>query len=310
MSASLLKRAFLALILVGGFAAGLATNVSAQSAKPQGFPTPEAAADALTDAIRRDDSKAVSAALGANWRDFVLGRTEDEDRLRDKFLEAWDANHKVVVDGNKATIEVGTTGWTGPIPIVKDGDQWRFDVEAGRKEITARRIGRNELSVIQSLLALVDAEHEYAALDPMKLGSPVYARRLLSSPGKKDGLYWDVTPGEPESPIGPALATAQAHGQGGTDDGYYGYRFRLLYAQGPDAPGGAYDYLVKDRMIGGFAIIAWPIRYGDTGVMTFIVNQQGVVYEQDLGPDTATKQAAITAYNPDKSWEKADVTPP
>lgn len=309
MSASMFRKTFLALILAGGLAASFAMGASAQS-KPQGFPTPEAAADALTDAIRRDDPKAVSAALGANWRDFVLGRAEDEDRLRDKFLEAWDANHKVVVDGNKATIEVGTTGWTGPIPIVKDGDQWRFDVEAGRKEITARRIGRNELSVIQSLLALVDAEHEYAALDPMKVGSPVYARRLLSSPGKKDGLYWDVTPGEPESPIGPALATAQAHGQGGTEDGYYGYRFRLLYAQGPDAPGGAYDYLVKDRMIGGFAIIAWPVRYGDTGVMTFIVNQQGIVYEQDLGPDTATKQAAITAYNPDKSWEKADTTPP
>ena len=310
MSASWLKRAFLALILAGGFAAGLTAGVSAQSAKPQGFATPEAAADTLTDAIRRDDPKAVGTVLGADWRDFVLGRTEDDEPLREKFLQAWDANHKVRVDGNKATIEVGTSGWTGPIPIVKDGDQWRFDTEAGRKEITARRIGRNELSVIQSLLALVDAEHEYAALDPMKVGSPVYARRLLSSPGKKDGLYWDAAPGEPESPIGPALATAQAHGQGGTEDGYYGYRFRLLYAQGPDAPGGAYDYLVKDRMIGGFAILAWPIRYAETGVMTFIVNQDGVVYEQDLGPDTAAKAAAITVYNPDKNWDKADTTPP
>lgn len=310
MNVSLLKRALLALILLGGFAAGLATGASAQPAKPQGFATPEAAADALTDAIRRDDTAAVTAALGADWRDFVLGRTEDEDRLRDKFLAAWDASHRVVVDGNKATIEVGTTGWTGPIPIVKDGDQWRFDVEAGRKEITARRIGRNELSVIQSLLALVDAEHDYAALDPMKVGMPVYARRLLSSPGNKDGLYWDVKPGEAESPIGPALATAQSLGQGGTDDGYYGYRFRLLYSQGPDAPGGAHDYLVKDRMIGGFAIIAWPVRYADTGVMTFIVNQTGVVYEQDLGPDTATKAAAINVFNPDKGWDKADMTPP
>jgi hypothetical protein len=299
-------KVFLALVLAVGFA----TDVSAQPAKPQGFPTPEAAANALTDAIRRDDDKAVSTALGAGWRDFVLGRPQDEERTREKFLQAWDAGHKVVVDGNKATIEVGTTGWTSPIPLVKDGDQWRFDVEAGRQEITARQIGRNELSVIQSLLALVDAEHEYAALDPMKVGSPVYARRLLSSPGKKDGLYWDTAPGEPESPIGPALATAQAHGQGGTEDGYYGYRFRLLYSQGPDAPGGAYDYLVKGRMIGGFAILAWPIRYGDTGVMTFMVNQDGVVYEQDLGPDTATKAAAITIYNPDKAWEKADTTPP
>lgn len=310
MSASMFRRAFLALVLAAGVATAFATGASAQSAKPQGFATPEAAADALTDAIRRDDSKAVGAILGSGWRDLVLGRPEDEAQLREKFLEAWDARHKVVVDGNKATIEAGTTGWTGPIPIVRDGDQWRFDTEAGRQEITARRIGRNELSVIQSLLALVDAQHDYAALDPMKVGAPVYARRLLSSPGRKDGLYWDTAPGEPESPIGPALATAQAHGQGGTEDGYYGYRFRLLYAQGPDAPGGAYDYLVKDRMIGGFAILAWPIRYDDTGVMTFMVNQDGVVYEQDLGPDTATKAAAITTYNPDKAWEKADTTPP
>jgi len=310
MSASMFRKAFLALLLATGFATAFATGASAQSAKPQGFTTPEAAADALTDAIRRDDSKAVGAILGSGWRDIVLGRPEDEERLREKFLEAWDARHKVVVDGNKATIEAGTTGWTGPIPIVREGDQWRFDTEAGRQEITARRIGRNELSVIQSLLALVDAEHEFAALDPMKVGAPVYARRLLSSPGRKDGLYWDTAPGEPESPIGPALATAQSQGQGGTEDGYYGYRFRLLYAQGPDAPGGAYEYLVNNRMIGGFAILAWPIRFGDTGVMTFMVNQDGVVYEQDLGPDTATRAAAITVYNPDKNWDKADMTPP
>ncbi|CAN5688966.1 DUF2950 domain-containing protein [soil metagenome] len=306
MSALLLKRALLVCALLAGFAAGAV----AQPAKQQGFATPEAAADALTAAIRSDDDNAVVPILGAGWRDFVLGRTEDEDRLRDKFLAAWDASHKVVVDGDKATIEVGTTGWTGPIPLVKEGDQWRFDVEAGRKEITARRIGRNELSVIQSLLAIVDAEHDYAALDPMKAGVPVYARRLLSSPGKKDGLFWETAPGEPESPIGPALATAQSLGQGGAETGYYGYRFRLLYAQGPDAAGGAYDYLVKDRMMGGFAVIAWPVRYDDTGVMTFIVNQAGVVYEQDLGSDTTTKAAAINTFNPDKSWEKADMTPP
>ena len=310
MSASMLRKTFLSLLLAGSLAAAFASGVSAQPMKPHGFATPEAAADALTDAIRRDDDKAIGTILGSGWRDMVLGRPQDEEALRQKFLEAWDARHKVVVDGNKATIEAGTSGWTGPIPIVKDGDQWRFDTEAGRQEITARRIGRNELSVIQSLLALVDAEHEYASLDPMKVGAPVYARRLLSSPGKKDGLYWDVAPGEPESPIGPALATAQAQGQGGTEDGYYGYRFRLLYSQGPDAPGGAYDYLVKGRMIGGFAILAWPVRYGDTGVMSFIVNQDGVVYEQDLGPDTAAKAAAINVYNPDKTWEKADATPP
>lgn len=310
MNIPMLKRISCIVILALCLAGGVTTVGFAQGAKPQGFPTAEAAANALTEAIRRDDGKAVSTILGTDWRDLVLGRPEDEDRLRERFLQAWDASHKVVVDGDRATIEAGTTGWTSPIPVIRDGDLWRFDIETGRKEITARRIGRNELSVIQSLLALVDAEHEYAALDPMKVGVPVYARRLLSSPGKKDGLYWDAGPGEPESPIGPALATAQAQGQGGTEDGYYGYRFRLLYSQGPDAPGGAYDYLVKDRMIGGFAILAWPIRYDDTGVMTFMVNQDGVVYEQDLGPDTTAKAAAITSFNPGKGWEKADTTPP
>ncbi len=138
---------------------------------------------------------------------------------------------------------------------------------------------------MQTLLAIVDAQRDYAALDPMKVGLPVYARRLLSSPGRKDGLYWENKPGEPESPLGPLVAKAQA---GDIQQyGYYGYHFRLLYSQGPDAPGGAYDYLVKGRMLGGFAIIAWPVRYGETGVMTFIVSRNSDVYEKDLGPDTA-----------------------
>jgi hypothetical protein len=182
-------------------------------------------------------------------------------------------------------------------------------VEAGRLEIQARDIGRNELAVVQTMMAIVDAQRDYAALDPMKVGVPVYARRLLSSPGKKDGLYWDAAPGEPQSPLGPAVAKAQAS-KGAGDDGHYGYNFRLLYAQGPAAPGGAHDYLVNGRMIGGFAVIAWPVNYGETGVMTFIVNQSGDVYEQDLGPDTAKNAAAITVFNPDKDWQKSDMTPP
>ena len=164
--------------------------------------------------------------------------------------------------------------------------------------------------MIQSLLAIVDAQRDYAALDPMKTGTPVYARRLLSSPGKKDGLYWEPVAGQPESPLGPAVANAQMHGQGGSGDGYYGYRFRLLYAQGPAAPGGAYDYIVNGRMIGGFAVIAWPVEYGVTGVMTFMVSQAGDVYERDFGPDTAERAGAINSFDPDKNWEKADMTPP
>ena len=204
-------------------------------------------------------------------------------------------------------IGVGTTGFVAPVPIVKQGNDWRFDIEAGKKEMQARLIGRNELAVVQTLLAIVDAQRDYAALDPMKVGVPVYARRLLSSPGRKDGLYWESKPGEPESPLGPLVAKAQP---GEIQEyGYYGYRFRLLYSQGPDAPGGAYDYLVKGRMLGGFAVIAWPVRWGETGVMTFMVSHNSDVYERDLGPDTAQEADAINVFNPDKSWDKADMTP-
>ena len=314
MSMSMPRRGLLACAFLLALAVEVVAQQPAnQAVRGQGFPTAEAAANALTEALRGDDDTAVSAILGPSWRDFVPASKEDEDRARARYLAGWDANHKVVViDESKAVIEAGTTGWTMPIPIVKDGAEWRFDLEAGRKEIVARRIGRNELAVVQTLLAIVDAQREYATLDPMKLGVPAYARRLLSSPGKKDGLYWEPAPGEPESPLGPAVAKAQAELQakGEPGEGYYGYHFRLLYGQGPTAHGGAHDYLVKGRMIAGFAVIAWPVSYGETGVATFMVNQRGDVYEQDLGADTAKRAAAITLFNPDKGWEKADLTPP
>lgn len=331
MSPAILRRGLLALALASlAVAAGLACEAAAQqpaaqtapvaaplaappAGKLQGFASAEAAANALTEALRGGDDTAVSAMLGESWRDFVPGSQEDEDRARAKYLAGWDANHKVVVsDDARATIEAGTTGWTMPIPIVKDGAEWRFDVAAGRKEIEARRIGHNELAVVQTLLAIVDAQREYATLDPMKVGVPHYARRLLSSPGKKDGLYWEAAPGAPESPLGPAVAKAQAQPQakGEPAEGYYGYHFRLLYGQGPAAHGGAHDYLIKGRMIAGFAVIARPVDYGKTGVMTFIVNQHGDVYEQDLGADTAKRAQAITLFDPGKGWEKADMTPP
>jgi hypothetical protein len=301
---SLLRLGLAALALV----VGLSLTAAAQAPKQQTFPTAEAAADAIVDALRKNDDKATAAMLGAGWRDFVKGTPVDEDRQRADFLAAWDAAHKVVPNGDKATIEVGKTGFVMPIPLVKEAGGWRFDVDAGRAELKAREIGRNELTVVQSLLALVDAQNEYAQRDPMKTGVATYARRLLSSPGKKDGLYWETKPGEPESPLGALVAKAQpGDGEG---NGYYGYRYRLLYGQGPAAKGGAYSYVVNGRMIGGFGAIAWPVRYGETGVMTFIVNHSGEVYEQDLGPETAQRAAAITLFDPDKNWQKADTTPP
>jgi hypothetical protein len=286
------------------------TISTAPPAKQRTFPSPQAAADALTEAIRKDNDRAVAAILGAGWRDFVPGTRQDEDEQRAKFLAAWDEAHKVELKGDdKAVVAVGKTGFVLAIPIVKEADGWRYDVEAGRQEIEARYIGRNELTAVQTLLAIVDAERDYLALDPMKTGIATYARRLLSSPGQRDGLYWETRPGEPASPLGPLVAKAQA-GSREEDQGYFGYHYRMLYGQGPNAPGGARRYLVHDRMIGGFAVLAWPAHYGETGVSTFMVSNSGDVYEQDLGPDTTQRAAAITVFNPDKDWQKADTTPP
>ena len=195
---------------------------AAQPAKQRHFPTAEAANDAITDALRKDDDTAIAAMLGSSWRDFVPGTKEDEDKARETYLKAWDENHKLVPDGdNKMLVEVGTTGFKMPIPIVKDDEGWRFDIEAGHKEMIARQIGANELYVIQTLLAIVDAQFDYASQQAAKTGTASYARRLLSSPGKQDGLYWEAKPGEPESPLGPLVAKAQPGDREG--EGYHGY---------------------------------------------------------------------------------------
>ncbi|UYN93352.1 MAG: DUF2950 domain-containing protein [Enhydrobacter sp.] len=300
-----LRRELLAVALC----AAVATRARAQApAALRSFPSAQAAADALATAIRNDDDLAVQAMLGSDWQEFVPGRVHDEEEVRAKFVKAWDESHRLMsVGDDKVLVGVGTTGWTLPIPIVRRDGSWWFDVEAGHLEVQARTIGHNELAVVQTLLAIVDAQREYAARDPMKTGSPVYARRLLSSPGAKNGLYWDTQPDEPPSPIGPLLAKAQLGDA--RVNGYYGYRFRLLYRQGPDAPGGAYEYLVKGRMLGGFAVIAWPVRYGESGVMTFMVGHSGDVYERDLGPDTEREASLIQSFNPDKNWDRADMNP-
>src|SRR6266851_180551 len=199
MSDPILRRGLLAPLFVAGLGAAAAAQ---QAARLQGFPTADAAAAALTDAVRRSDDKAVKAILGESWVDFVLDDKADPGRERLAYLAAWDAKHTIAVaDGNRATIEVGDKGWTLPIPIVKDGAEWRFDDGGSEKEVLARQLGHDELGAIQTLLAIVDAEFEYAERDPMKTGWPQYARRLLSSPGKKDGLYWPTTAGEAPSPL-------------------------------------------------------------------------------------------------------------
>jgi hypothetical protein len=278
-------------------------GVPAAFAQQQTFPSPLAAMNAFGDAVATSDEDALQALLGADFRNFIPPVGAE---ARYRFLAAWAKSHAIQLDGDaKARIAVGGDGWTMPIPIVKTAQGWRFDARAGADEMRLRRIGRNELAVMQVMLAIYDAEKEYARGDHNGDGVLQYASKLVSSPGKRDGLYWPTKAGERQSPLGPAVAAARTAG-GGSEAGYYGYRYKLLTGQGRNAPGGAYDYVARGRMIGGFAAVAWPVRYGDTGVMTFIVSHDGVVYEKDLGPDTAARAAAMTRFDPDSTWQKAE----
>jgi hypothetical protein len=273
------------------------------------YATPQAAFEAFVAALQGDEA-AKQKVLGRDFRRHMPSiDAEEAAELRKKFLDAYAAGNKIIMRGDsQAVLEAGREGWTLPIPVVKGPDGWKFDLAAAAQEVKVRAIGRNEIAAVQSLLAIADAQIEYAEMDPMKTGTAQYARRILSSPGKKDGLYWRQGAGDPESPLGEILATAQVDGAN-RQEGYHGYHFRLLYGQGTNAKGGAYSYIIKDRMIGGFAAVAWPVRYGETGVMTFIVNHDGTVFEKDLGTDTPAAASRIQTFDPDKTWTKADTTP-
>ncbi|HET9734626.1 MAG TPA: DUF2950 domain-containing protein, partial [Burkholderiales bacterium] len=228
---------------------------------------------------------------------------------RARFVKSYEEANKLDKSGEaKVFLSTGKDSWPMPIPIVKGTAGWRFDTKQGQEEILNRRIGRNELFTMQAMLAYVDAQREYYLRNPRNDKLLHYAQKFDSAPGKRDGLYFPTKAGEKPSPLGPLFASAKAAGYtkdgDGMPDPYYGYRYRILKGQGPDAPGGAYDYVVQGRMIGGFALIAWPASYGSTGVMSFIVNHDGVVYEKDLGPGTAAAAGKITRFNPDKTWKR------
>lgn len=297
-----MKHIFRSAAAGAALALGLAW-IPAAGAQQQTFSTPEAAMAAFGDAVARSDDAAVKALLGSDFRKYIPPVGVE---IRYRFLEAWAKAHAVKPAGDdKALISVGSDDWTLPIPIVKTAQGWRFDMRAGADEIRVRRIGRNELAVMKVMLAIYDAQKEYAAADRDGNGVLEYAARFKSSPDKKDGLYWPATPGETPSPLGPLVAEAREMGASrGT--GYHGYRYKLLRAQGSNAPGGAFDYVVGGRNIGGFAAIAWPVRYGDSGVMTFMVSHQGVVYEKDLGSGTASRAGSIKRFDPDASWRKVE----
>jgi hypothetical protein len=286
-------------------AAVLALAMAAAHAQ-QSFKTAEEAADALVSAAKTGDRKAVLTVLGQKGADIVSsGDPVADASARNRVIEAYDAKHQMVMEGtDKAVLIIGHEDWPFPIPLVRKDGTWRFDTAAGREEILYRRIGRNELSAIQACLAYVDAQQEYA--ERGIAGNGVYAQRIVSGPGKKDGLYWPAQPSEDDSPLGELAASAASEGYrvGQQRAPYHGYYYKVLTRQGPNAAGGALDYIVRGRMIGGFALVAYPAEYRNSGVMTFLVNHRGDVYEKDLGPNTAHIVAGITAFNPDNTWRR------
>jgi hypothetical protein len=292
----------LASLTAAVFAFAMASVANAQ----QSFKTAEEAVDALVSTARTGDRKGVLTVLGRDGADIVSsGDAIADASARNRVVEAYDAKHQVVMEGtDKAVLIIGREDWPFPIPLVRKDSTWRFDTTAGREEILYRRIGRNELSAIQACLAYVDAQQEYA--ERGVAGNGVYAQRIVSRPGNKDGLYWPAQSSEDESPLGELAASAATEGYrvGQQRTPYHGYYYKVLTRQGPNASGGALDYVVRGRMIGGFALVAYPAEYRNSGVMTFLVNHQGNVYEKDLGPNTARIAAGMTAFNPDNTWRR------
>jgi len=296
-----------ALAIASALLVGAGSASAAAGAKAYG--SADEAVKALVEAVRSQDAKAVIAVLGPEAKSLVNSGDAVADRAaRERFVKAYDEANKLEPQGDaKAILSVGKDAWPFPIPVVKVGDAWRFDAKQGAEELINRRIGRNELSAIQAVQAYVDAQREYYVLNPTKDGLLQYAQLFVSRKGKRDGLYFPTKDGERPSPLGAVFESRAAAGYKdtpGKSSPYFGYRYRILKAQGPDAPGGAYDYVVRGKMIGGFALVAYPASYGSSGIMTFIVNHEGVVYQKDLGAGTSAIASKMTTFNPDSSWKR------
>ena len=288
-----------------------AAGSSAAPAAPTRFPSPEAAVAALVEAVRASDTATLLRVLGPDARALVASGDDVADRQsRERFVRAYDEAHRLAEVGpGRLVLTVGRDEWPMPIPLVQDAAGWWFDTSRGREEILNRRIGRNELNAVLVCLAYVDAQREYYVRDPDGDALLQYAQRFRSTPGKRDGLYWDAPPDEAPSPLGALVARAEAEGYptkrpSGGRIPYWGYYYRIVKAQGAHAPGGAYDYVVRGNMIGGFALVAYPAEYGASGVMTFIVSHDGVVYQKDLGPGTAATARGLTLFDPDPTWSR------
>jgi hypothetical protein len=286
-------------------------SASAADLKQRMFKSPDEAVKALIESVRAKDRKELLAIFGPSGKEIISSGDEVADReIGERFVKAYEEANKVVSEGDKRIVlHVGKENYPFPIPIVMEGEIWFFDTKAGKEEILNRRIGRNELSTIQVSLAYVDAQREYARKDRDGGGLMEYAQKFISEKGKKDGLYWETKEGEEQSPLGPFVANAIKEGytkKGDKPIPYHGYYFRILKAQGKNAPDGEYDYVVKGRMIGGFGLVAFPAEYGVSGVMTFIVNHDGVVCEKDLGKVTEKVAGAMKKFDPDKTWKRVE----
>lgn len=293
-----------------------ATTSAAQAATPAKrpaaplvhFATPQEGFDALIAALRMNDDQELGRLLGPGHAAIIDSGDAAADReAAARFVAAYDAKHVVEFDGDtKAFIATGETEWPMPVPMVRSDAGWRFDAKAGEQEMLARRIGRNELDTIQSCRAFIDMQGEYAEVDRNGDGLLEYAARIVSAPGKHDGLYWPAKEGEPQSPAGPLLAKAAQGYRQGVATPYHGYYYRILTAQGRYAPDGAMSYYANGKLIGGVALIAYPAKYRNSGVKTFICSMSNLVYEKDLGRDTAAKAKRIKSYDPDQTWTKVD----
>lgn len=292
------------------FGAVLLVGCTCETAQKQ-FDSPDAAVEALVSAAKDGNQKALLKILGPDGRDVISSGDKVADTgARKRFIAGYEKKHSLTPQGDDKNILImGEKDWPFPIPIVSKDGEWEFDTAAGLEEILLRRIGRNELNAIQVELAYVAAQNDYAALDTDGYDPRLYAQRIVSSKGKKDGLYWPSGEGESQSPLGALFAEASAQGYkvGDKPIPYHGYVYRILKRQGPDAAGGAFDYVVDGNMIGGFALIARPAQYGNSGVMTFIVNHDGVVFQKDLGPDTPELAEGIDAFSPDSTWTKVEL---
>ena len=298
--------------LLLAMAFSLPVAVSAADTVGKTFATPDDAVAALEVAAVSMDRDALRAIFGPAAEDLEnpdqVQATNDMSRFTAALRQS---KHLVRESDTRCVLEVGCENWPFPVPVVKKDGQWFFDTEAGKDELLNRRIGSNELMTLSAVRAYVEAQRDYAAKD--RDGDDVleFAQKFVSAPGTKDGLYWPIEPDGEISPLGPLVAQAQGEGYGLKDKGespepFHGYFFKVLTRQAKSAPGGKYDYLINGNMIGGFALVAWPASYGETGVMTFIVNQQGRVYQKDLGPGTVKSAAGMKVYDPDKTWKLSD----